>query len=60
MRDPLDIWVYGTRIATLSKAYDGRLTLSWTDESQERWPEGTRLLLSAKHGVYRSGAPSAS
>lgn len=44
MRDPLDIWVYGTRIATLSEAYDGRLTLSWTDESQERWPEGTRLL----------------
>lgn len=44
MRDPLDIWVYGTRIATLSEASDGRLTLSWTDESQERWPEGTRLL----------------
>ncbi|NYI79480.1 HipA domain-containing protein [Nocardioides panzhihuensis] len=44
MRDPLDIWIYGTRIATLSEAYDGRLALSWTDESQERWPEGTRLL----------------
>lgn len=57
MRDPLDIWVYGTRIATLSEAHDGRLTLSWTDESQERWPEGTRLL-SAKLTIGDVPAPA--
>ncbi|MGH3351451.1 MAG: type II toxin-antitoxin system HipA family toxin [Nocardioides sp.] len=44
MRDPLDVWVYGTRIATITEEPNGRLSLSWTTEAQDRWAAQVRIL----------------
>lgn len=43
-RQPLAAWLYGTRIATLSESYDGRLKWNWTPEALDRWAPGTRVL----------------
>lgn len=42
-REPLDIWLYGTRVAIL-RDLDGRLTLDWTPDALDRWGPGARLL----------------
>ena len=44
MRDPLDVWVYGTRIATITEDPNGRLFLSWTTEAEDRWASQVRIL----------------
>lgn len=43
-REPLDVWLYGTRVARLREAADGRLSLEWTLEAEDRWGRGARLL----------------
>lgn len=57
MRSPLDVWTYGTRIATISEAPDGRLSLSWTAEAQDRWAAQVRIL-SAKLTIGVSPVPA--
>lgn len=42
-REPLDLWLYGTRVATL-RDLDGRLALDWTQEALDRWGPGARVL----------------
>lgn len=42
-RAPLDVWLYGTRIATVAERND-RLSLAWHPEAVERWGPGARLL----------------
>lgn len=43
-RDPLDVWLYGTRIAQLQEDTRGRITLQWAPEAEERWGHGARVL----------------
>lgn len=53
-REPLDVWLYETHVATLTDD-NGRISLRWTDEANNRWGEGTRvtaeLLPIAKPGI---------
>jgi serine/threonine-protein kinase HipA len=42
-RDPLDAWLYGTRIATISDD-DGNVNLRWTPDAHGRWGEGSRVM----------------
>lgn len=55
-RDPLDLWLYGTRIAQLKEDTRDRITLHWTPEAEERWGPGARVL-SAKLAVGSTPAP---
>ena len=55
-REPLGVWIYGTRSATITESASGRLSLEWTSAATERWPLGSRIL-SAKLPV---GEPVAS
>jgi serine/threonine-protein kinase HipA len=57
MRDPLDVWVYGTRIATITEEPNGRLSLSWTTDAQDRWAAQVRIL-SAKLTIGVRPAPA--
>lgn len=43
-REPLDIWLYGTRIAQLAETATGRISLAWTQDAEDRWGRGARLL----------------
>lgn len=43
-REPLSIWLYGTRIATLRENGTDRVELHWTDEAYERWGSGSRVM----------------
>ncbi|MGN6605646.1 MAG: type II toxin-antitoxin system HipA family toxin [Jatrophihabitans sp.] len=43
-REPLAVWLYGTRIATLAETRDGRLQLRWTDDAYDRWGDGSRVM----------------
>lgn len=43
-REPLTVWLYGTRIATLREDGNDRLGLHWTDEAYERWGGGSRVM----------------
>lgn len=52
MREPLDIWLYGTRTATVQEGPNGRLELDWSAEAADRWGPGARLL-SAKMPIGR-------
>jgi serine/threonine-protein kinase HipA len=54
-REPLDIWLYGTRVATL-RDLDGRLALDWTPDALDRWGPGARLL-SAKLTIGDDAVP---
>ena len=45
-REPLDVWLYGTCIATLAEAPRQRLSLRWTTDALERWGRGAQLLSS--------------
>ncbi|HEY1621052.1 MAG TPA: HipA domain-containing protein [Streptosporangiaceae bacterium] len=42
-RQPLDAWLYGTRIATITDR-GGHISLRWTDEAYQRWGDGTRVM----------------
>jgi serine/threonine-protein kinase HipA len=42
-RDPLDVWLYGTKVATVADN-DGRISLRWTSDAFERWGEGARVM----------------
>jgi serine/threonine-protein kinase HipA len=43
-RDPLEIWIYGTRTARLQEDFAGRISLEWTPEAEARWGRGGRVL----------------
>lgn len=43
-RQPLDVWLYGTHIATIAEGPSGRISLRWTSEALDRWGRGARLL----------------
>lgn len=43
-RDPLDVWLYGTRVAQLQEDRQDRISLIWTPEAEERWGYGARIL----------------
>ena len=42
-RPPLDVWLYGTRIATMTDD-TGQTGLRWSLEAYERWGEGGRVM----------------
>ncbi len=42
--DALDVWLYGVRVAELSRAAGGRLRLVPTPESLERWSINSPIL----------------
>jgi serine/threonine-protein kinase HipA len=42
-REPLDVWLYGTRIATVTD-HDGEIGFRWSQEAYERWGEGGRVM----------------
>lgn len=42
--DELDLWLYGTHTARLTRRRDDRVDLTWTDDAYERWGVGTRTL----------------
>lgn len=43
-REPLAVWLYGTRIASLVENGDGELGLAWTEEGYDRWGSGSRVM----------------
>jgi serine/threonine-protein kinase HipA len=43
-RAPLDVWLYGTRVATITDDADAQVGLRWTDDAYNRWGEGTRVV----------------
>lgn len=44
VRDPLDVWLYGTHLATVSERREGRLELTWTGAATDRWGVGAGVL----------------
>ena len=56
-RDPLDVWLYGTPIATLRETATDRIELTWTEAAADRWGPGTRLL-SAKLAIGSTPVPA--
>jgi serine/threonine-protein kinase HipA len=56
-RDPLDVWLYGTRIAQLHEDTQQRVTLQWSSDAEARWGFGARLL-SAKLAVGSTPPPA--
>ena len=43
-REPLTVWLYGSRIATLREDSNDKLELRWTGEAYERWGSGSRIM----------------
>ncbi|MDP9115901.1 MAG: HipA domain-containing protein [Actinomycetota bacterium] len=49
-RKPLAVWLYGTKIATLSEnsdsrdSPDGGIGLAWSEEGYDRWGSGSRVM----------------
>lgn len=43
-REPLDVWLYGTRTARLKQDAGGRTTWDWTTEAEQRWGSGSRVV----------------
>lgn len=41
---PLDLWLYGARVATVVERRTDTFQLSYTDEAFDRWPSGRPLL----------------
>jgi len=44
MAKALDVWLYGTHIATITEDSRERLGLTWTEDALRRWGPGARLL----------------
>ncbi|MGH3181500.1 MAG: type II toxin-antitoxin system HipA family toxin, partial [Streptosporangiaceae bacterium] len=42
-RKPLDVWLYGTRVATIAD-HSGEIRLRWSRDAYERWGQGGRVL----------------
>ena len=42
-REPLDVWLYGTRVATITD-HGGEIRLRWSQDAYERWGEGGRVM----------------
>ncbi|MFC8923301.1 type II toxin-antitoxin system HipA family toxin [Cellulosimicrobium sp. NPDC057127] len=42
--EELDLWLYGTHTARLTRRRDDRVDLTWTDDAYERWGVGARTL----------------
>lgn len=43
-RTPLSVWLYGTRLATLTGGRDDGFEMSWTQDSYDRWGAGSRVM----------------
>jgi serine/threonine-protein kinase HipA len=43
-RDPLAVWLYGTRVAELAEDGDERMTMTWTRDAYNRWGSGARVV----------------
>lgn len=43
-RQPLDVWLYGTHVATVQEAARERVALRWTVDATARWGRGAQLL----------------
>lgn len=43
-REPMDVWLYGTHIATVSESSRQRVSLRWTEQALERWGHGAQVL----------------
>jgi len=43
-RPDLDVWLYGTLVATLTDAGDGRIRMRWTSAAADRWPINSTVL----------------
>jgi len=43
-REPLAVWLYGTRVATLAETRDDKLELRWTEQAYDRWGGGSRVM----------------
>jgi len=57
MAEALDVWLYGTHVATITEDSRQRLGLTWTADALQRWGPGARLL-SAKLPVGSPVTPS--
>jgi serine/threonine-protein kinase HipA len=44
MTQRLDVWLYGTKTATITERVDRRFSLAWADDAVDRWGPGARLL----------------
>ncbi len=62
-REPLGVWLHGTRVAELATPGSGDVTLRYSDAALERWPNNTPLLSCSlplgprrqKAGIYFKG-----
>lgn len=43
-RPDLEVWLYGTHVATLADTADGRLAMRWTSAAVDRWPINSTVL----------------
>lgn len=57
MTASLEVWLYGTRTATIAETNDQRLKLTWDEDAVERWGNGARLL-SAKMPIGDRPVPA--
>ncbi|MCD4525225.1 type II toxin-antitoxin system HipA family toxin [Nocardioides sp. cx-173] len=57
-REPLDIWLYGVHIATITASFNERLELTWTTDAEEAFGRGSRVL-SAKLPIGERIIPAA-
>lgn len=42
-REPLDVWLYGTRVATIAD-HGGEIRLRWSQDAYQRWGQGGRVV----------------
>ncbi len=43
-REPMDVWLYGTHIASITEGSRQRMSLRWTEQALERWGPGAHVL----------------
>ncbi|MCL2781418.1 MAG: HipA domain-containing protein [Actinomycetia bacterium] len=43
-RQPLAVWLYGTRVAEISEDVGDRIALTWTGDAYDRWGGGSRVV----------------
>ncbi|HSY15195.1 MAG TPA: HipA domain-containing protein [Jatrophihabitantaceae bacterium] len=43
-REPLSVWLYGTRVADLTETPNGQVDLTWTGDAYDRWGSGSRVM----------------
>lgn len=48
-REPMDVWLYGTHIATMTEASRQRVSLRWTEQALERCGPGAQVLSAKLH-----------